>query len=794
MQKIITYLHKKSLKIWLFLKQKSYKFYIKCIGIVFFAILTAIFLLIGCVYFGVFGELPTKSELKEFKQAQASLMYDCEENLIGKFYIFDRTDISYQQLPPHLINALLATEDVRFHNHKGVDIKSLFRVFFKSILLQNDHSGGGSTLTMQLAKNIFGRKNYGKLSMPIHKTKEIIIAQRMEEVYSKKELIELYLNTVPFSDNTYGIESASQRFFGKSAKDLTLTESATLIGSLKATNSYNPRTSLEKSIERRNIVLSQMKKYQFISEEDYQTLKTDTLTLSYQYFSDNLGVAPYFREQVRQQAQQLVEQLRKKDNSPYNLYKDGLQIYTTIDKTLQEYAEISVKKHLIKLQKQFEASYGKKAPWHIENKWFKNEVKKLSEYQKLKKQGWSEAEIWQHFSQKKPMQLFSYFPKDTIFQYSTLDSLSHCLKFLNTGFLAIDTHSGAIRAYIGGIDYQQFKYDHIVQSRRQIGSTFKPIVYATAIENGLPICSYFSPNEVIYEEYENWSPKNSPKIEVNENTYFSIAKALSESINTISVEILFEAGIEKVIETAQKLGIRSEIPPVPSIALGTIEIPMIELGKTYTAFANNGTPVTPYFIEKITNKNGEIIWQHTPKIEQKIWSDTTSQALIQMMRGTIEHGTATRLRSQYKLLNDIAGKTGTTQNNKDGWFVGITPRLAMLSWVGNDQQIGFPSTAIGQGAHSALPIVALFLQQMNKNQKYNSITKATFDVSAEIQELMTECEPIIEENFLDRLFSSQNIFYPNRNKKNEPHINDTIFLEKSAPKPLKKKSFFERLF
>lgn len=796
MQKFFLYLREKFTQIIVILKSKSYKFYLKWAGIGLISMFVAVLLLVGSVYFGFFGKLPSKDELKEFKQAQASLVYDSEENLIGKFYIFDRTNISFEELPPHLIEALIATEDVRFYEHKGVDSKSLLRVFFKTILLQDDSSGGGSTLTMQLAKNIFGRKNYGKLSMPIHKIKEILIAKRMEKIYSKKELIELYLNTVPFSDNTYGIESASQRFFGKSAKNLTIGEAATLIGSLKATSNYNPRTSLKNSIKRRNTVLSQMQKYDFISDADFEKLKNDTLKISYQYFSDNLGVAPYFREQIRLQAEQIVSKIIKNDNSPYNLYRDGLKIYTTLDKTLQEYAENSVKTHLTKLQSNFEASYGKKAPWEKENKWLKNEAKKLSVYQKLLKKGFSEEEIWQKLNQKKTMQLFSYQPNDTVMEYSTLDSLSICSKMLNTGFLAVDTQSGAIRAYVGGIDFQQFKYDHIIQSRRQIGSTFKPFVYATAIENGMPICSYFSPKEVIYSEYENWSPKNSSKIEVNEFTYFSAAKALQESINTIAVEVLFQAGIENVIQTAKKLGIHSEFPLVPSIALGTVEVPMIELAQAYTVFANKGIPVSPYFIEKITDKNGVVLWQQTTTPKNAVFNETTVQAMVQMMRGTINQGTASRLRTQYNLPNDMAGKTGTTQNNKDGWFVAITPKMIMLSWVGNDRQIGFPSTRIGQGANSALPSVALFLQRMNKNRKYDSITKATFTIPEEIQEELVQCEPIIEENFIDRLFNSNHII---SEKEREQQIKQ---LEKEAQKKAqqeekanrKKKSFFEKLF
>jgi len=738
---------------WQWLRAKPYQFYLKCIGIPIGIGVAGILLLILLIYFGAFGRLPSEEDLKELRQSEASLVYDYENQLIGKFYIFDRTKIEYKDFPPYLINALIATEDERFYLHGGVDTKSLFRVFFKSLLLQDDSSGGGSTVTMQLAKNIYGRgQRYGKLSMPIHKIKEMIIARRIEKVYSKEEILTLYLNTVPFSDNTYGIESAAQRFFDKSARDLTLNEAATLIGTLKATNSYNPRTSPKRSEERRNVVLAQMKKNNLLTEDDFKVHTRDTLKTT-ATTAEKDGVAPYLVEQIRLLLPELLKDVKKPDGSAYNIYKDGLRIYTTIDKTMQEYAEKAVEKHLTSLQQDFEQTYGKRAPWNLDSDWFKEEVKKLPAYKELEEQKLSETQIWAKLSEKKPMDL-SFYTEDSIKRHSTLDSLSRFIRILNTGFVSVEPQTGAIKTYVGGADFRYFKYDHILQSRRQVGSVFKPIVYATALEMGMPVCTHFSPLPLTYADYEYWSPRNASKTDDDPNIYYSVCKGLRESLNTIAVQTLFYAGLKNVIKKTRQLGITSPLPNVPSIALGSAELSVIEVAKAYTAFANKGVPVEPYFITRIENKKGEVIWERKPKVLAPALSERTAQIMIQMMRSTVNEGTASRMRGQYGLTNDLAGKTGTTQDNKDGWFAGMLPNLVMITWVGNDQQIGFKSTRLGQGANSALPIAALFVSQLNRNSKYKDLTRATFKVSEEIRTEVTECEPTVREGFFDRLLSS----------------------------------------
>ena len=706
------------------------------------------------IYLGFWGEIPTKKELSELKQSQATEILDKDEKLLGKIYIYDRQSISYHNLPKHLIDALVATEDVRFYEHDGVDNQSLLRVFFKTILLSDKSSGGGSTITLQLAKNLFGRQDYGSLGIVVNKIRESIVAKRMEEIYSKNDILSMYFNTVPFSDNTYGIESASLKFFNKHTQNLTLAEAATLVGSLKANHSYNPRLYPERSQLRRDVVLQQMVKYNYISDKVASEAMQDKIALDYQYFAPNQGIAPYFRAAIKKKLDNILENedLQKPDGTNYNIYRDGLKVYTTLDITMQKYAEDAMRKHMQKLQQTYEKAYGNRAPWLTNKKIIESNKKKLKRYQKLKKEGLSEKQIEDSLLAKREMELFNWEGNEVV-QASTLDSLQHYLKFLNSGMVALDPTNGSVRAYIGGVDYRYFKYDHVAQSKRQVGSTFKPFVYTAAIENGMDPCTYFPVKEVTYTDMDNWTPKNSGGLNDPDLNY-SLKKALSNSVNTIAVKVINEVGIEKVIELAHKMGIESDIEEVPAIALGTEDLGLIELAKAYTTFVNNSKPSTPLFITKIEDKNGNVIYKN--EIEDNIqpaFSDYTRQVMLEFMKATINEGTATRIRKTYGLTNDIAGKTGTTQDNKDGWFVGITPKLVTVTWVGNDEQrIGFSSTGIGQGANSALPIFGNFMKNLNADDKFNSITNAKFEKPDEdvIEDL--SCEPTKEDGFLKKLF------------------------------------------
>lgn len=734
----------------------------KCLAAGVIALILAIIFYL-CIYFGAFGKLPNTAALTNLKQAEATQVLDKDSTLIGKYYIYDRQPLTYQEFPKHLLNALIATEDVRFYEHDGVDNVSLLRVFFKTILFQDQSSGGGSTITLQLAKNLFGRDNHFAFSTVINKIKESIVAKRIEEIYSKKEILTLYLNTVPFPDNTYGIESASRKFFNVSTSNLTVSQAATLVGSLKANSYYNPRRNLENSQKRRDVVLHQMFKYNFLKEAELNKAKQDSLILDYQSFNHDLGLAPYFRAQLKKELSVILANYKKPNGEPYDLYNDGLIVHTTLDQQMQKYAEEAMQSHLTKLQKAYEASYGNNAPWKTNKTIIESALKTLPEYKKYEALGLEKNQIIDSLSVKHEVELFSW-DGVTKKQVSTIDSLQHYLKFLNTGMIALDPKTGAVRTYVGGTDYRFFKYDHVSQSERQVGSTFKPFVYTAAIENGMKPCTYFSPKAITYTDYKNWTPTNSGSKAEDPHINYNLETALSQSMNTIAVKVLNEVGIDNVLQQAKKLGITKDLPKEPSLALGVAEINIKELAGAYASYVNNSKPVKPYFITKIEDKNGvEIVSFKPEENTTKAYRDNTRQVMLQIMKSTVNSGTAARLRSTYNLKNNIAGKTGTTQDNKDGWFVGVTPNLVTVNWVGNDNyNIGFKTTGLGQGANSALPIFAKFYQKLNLDSNYNSITKSNFEnPSPDVIDALN-CEDEKRDGFLKRLFGK---------KKNERKFN-----------------------
>ncbi|RIA10376.1 penicillin-binding protein 1A [Flavobacteriaceae bacterium MAR_2010_72] len=729
----------------------------KRIGLLFLGLIVLFIGFYFSIYFGIWGKIPTSKDLSNLNQSQATVVLDRNEALIGKLYIYDRQLIDYNQFPQHLIDALIATEDTRFYEHNGIDNKSLARVFFKTLLMSDEASGGGSTITLQLAKNLFGRRNYGSFGIVVNKIKESIVAKRLEDLYSKKEILNLYLNTVPFPDNTYGIESAAKKFFNVTTSQLTISQSATLIGTLKANHSYNPRLYPERSKARRDLVIDLMNKQGFISDEDASTALKSELELDYHQYAPNQGLAPYFRAEIKKQLDSILksDSYKKPDGEAYNVFRDGLKVYTTLDNSMQRYAEEAMQEHMAKLQTTYENAYGKRSPWLKNKSVYEASKKRLKTYKNLKASGISDKAITDSLSKPKSLELFAW-DGTVVESISTLDSLEHYLKFLNAGLLSIEPSSGAIRAYVGGIDYRFFQYDHVSQSKRQVGSTFKPFVYTAALENGMDPCSYFSVKSVTYTDVDDWTPTNATEID-DEDINYSLEYALSNSINTIAVKVLYETGIDKTIEQAHKMGIKSKIESVPSIALGSANLSLLEMGIAYSSFVNNSVPTTPIFISKIEDKNGNVIASFedlNPKINQeKAFSDETRQTMLEFMKATVNSGTAQRLRTTYKLNNNIAGKTGTTQDNKDGWFVGLMPNLVTVTWVGNDnQQIGFSSTSIGQGANSALPIFAKYLQRLNNDPKFRTLTHVPFEAPSEEVLNMLDCEPTKEESFFERLF------------------------------------------
>ncbi|WP_422083994.1 transglycosylase domain-containing protein [Ulvibacterium sp.] len=717
----------------------------------FFTIALTVFIL--SIYFGAWGRLPSKKELSHFQYQKASEVYTADSVLIGKYYLYDRQPIPYESLPQYLLDALIAIEDERFFSHSGIDYPSLFRVAIKTILMQDQTAGGGSTLTQQLAKNLFPRKERKSANIVINKVKEMIIASRLEDIYSKQEILTHYLNTVSFGGNTFGIESASLKFFNKRAIDLRIEEAATLVGMLKATYSYNPQLFPEKGLNRRNLVLQSMAHNDFLTEEEKDSIAKIPLKLDYREFDHNEGLAPYFREEVRKQMQKWSRAEKEKGNT-YNIYTSGLKIYTTLDYKMQILAEETMAKHLKSLQRKFEKSYGSNAPWIKDKKLIEKLVRKTPTYRKLRASGWKEKGIMDSLNQKRKMRLVDWYG-EKMMNASVVDSISHYMKFLNTGSLAIDPKSGAVKTWIGGINYKYFKYDHISQSKRQVGSTFKPIVYTAALEKGIAPCTYFSAQEVAYKNLEGWSPSNSGK---KDETYlnYSMEEALSNSVNTVAVKVLEKTGILETIRQANKMGITAKLPNEPSLALGTGEIQLAQLAGAYASYVNDGRPVEPYLIQTITNQRDSILTIFEPKIaEKQAFSDENRQIMLQMMKSTVDKGTASRIRSTYNLRNHLAGKTGTTQNNKDAWFVALTPKLVHVTWVGLDNhEIGFKSTSLGQGANAALPIFALWFQKLNQDPSFDAITKAKFESPNEMVIKKLDCRPVKRDGFFKRLFKS----------------------------------------
>lgn len=674
-------------------------------------------ILLTAIYYGAFGALPTYTELENIKNDEASKIYTADNLLIGKFFFQNRTNLGYNTIAPDVLNALIATEDSRFYEHKGIDLKSLFRVVIKSVLLGDKSAGGGSTLSQQLAKNLYGRESHSILSMPVNKCKEMFTAYRLEKVYSKEEIITLYLNTVPFGEDVYGIESAAQRFFSKSAANLSTIEAATLIGMLKASSSYNPRLHPEKSLQRRNTVINQMLKYDLISSTLAETLKQKPLKLRYSRLSTNEGLATYLREKLRNDVKDIIKDYNEKNNLNINMYSEGLNIYTTIDSHLQKYAEDAVSEHMKTLQNSFYKHWGKQEPWYNNPNVVNSAMLRSDRYKLLKKANVSTKDIRKIFNTKVNMEIYSPYSGDRTELMTPLDSIKHYLKILHTGFIAVDPRNGQIQAWVGGIDHKYFKYDQI-NATRQTGSVFKPIVYAAALENGEDPNSYYRNERKVYEDYQNWSPKNSDD-EENLDGFYSMKGALAHSINTIAVDILMRTGFDRTIDLARNMGITSDLVRFPSLALGVANISLYEMIQSFSTFANNGEWIKPYYITKITDKDGKIIYQKKGSERRVVMSAENANIMSNMLEGVVNNGTAIRLRGGYGLTNCIAGKTGTTQNNADGWFIGYNPNIvAGIRTGAEDMRVHFKTTSLGQGANTALPIFGLFMHKALNDPRF----------------------------------------------------------------------------
>ena len=728
----------------------------RIIRLVLLAILLGIvslFLLFGSVYIGLFGPLPTADDLKSIKNDNASELVSRDGKLVGKYFIQNRSSVAYDEIPEVVIDALIATEDSRFFEHNGIDFYSIPRVVIKTVIFGDRSGGGGSTISQQLIKNLFGRKNYGALSVPVNKLKENITALKLEEIYSKEEIITLYLNTVSFGENVYGIKAASRRFFDKLPRDLKPQEAATLIGMLKANTTYNPRLHPEKSKERRNTVLALMAQNGAIDTAALPALLESPLDLNYQKHSGRHGDAPYLQAMLEPTLNKILENTRRPDGSPYNLYSDGLIIHLTIDDRLQQKAEEAVRDNMKRLQTTFNNHWKTSKPWSTDASFLWAEAKKSNRWKQLKAAGKSEEEIRKNFSTPTRLHRFTYDGLE-VANMKPIDSVAYHQMILQSGFLAMDAHSGDILAYVGGIDFGFFPYDH-VYAKRQVGSTFKPFVYAAALQAGFEPCDYIENEPIIFSNYDNWSPENA---DGKYGGYYSVKGGLTYSVNTIAARLIAETGPEAVRNLAKHAGIESDIPEGPSIALGVADISLYEMVRAYSVFGNHGERVSPRYITKITSAGGDVLYESKPEKPVKALDENTAEEIRSIMELVVDSGTARRIRSTYHLQMPLAGKTGTTQNNADGWFMAISPNVICGAWVGAQSPVvRFRSTALGQGAATALPIVATWLKSVAGDKKTAAIPGKKFPALSGDQIRALFCPLFIEskaDNFFDSLFDA----------------------------------------
>jgi penicillin-binding protein 1A len=748
--------------------------WLKRFWIAFAVFLVLIVLMFLAMSMGWLGFMPSFEELENPKSNLASEVISADQELLGKYYIENRSNVHYSDLSPALVQALIATEDVRFEEHSGIDGRAMFRVLFGMITKTN--KGGGSTITQQLAKNLFPRKEHSTfLSLGYSKLKEWITAIKLERNYTKEEIIAMYLNTVDFGSNSYGIKTAAKTFYGKKPIDLKIEEAAMLIGIVNAPTRFSPVRNPERAIKRREVVLHQMAKYDYITNAQYDSLRVLPIDMSkYQMQDHNSGLATYFREYLRMMlyatepnpdnyderadyhndslrwvidpAYGWITKNRKPDGETYNLYKDGLKIYTTINSKMQLYAEEAVAEHLGNdLQPAFYKAWkgNSHAPFDFTgpdkldqiNKIMDQAMRRSDRYRNLKKAGVSNDSIKRSFNTPIKMSIFTWKgERDTII--SPMDSIHYYKFFLQSGLMSVEPQSGYVRAYVGGINYEHFKYDHVIQSRRQVGSTFKPFVYTVAMQEGeLSPCSKVANIQysVDLPSGEKWEPKNSSKYK--EGQMVTLKEALANSINWISTFLIKRYSPQAVIKVARKMGVTSPIDAVPSICLGTADLTLYEMVGAMNTFANKGVYTQPIFITRIEDKNGNVIANFIPRQDEAM-SEETAYLMLTLMKGVVESGTGARLRYRYGLSNPIAGKTGTTQNNSDGWFMGITPDLVTGVWVGGeDRSIRFRNMSLGQGANMALPIWALFMKRVYAD---NTLKISTADFDRPLQPLSVD--------------------------------------------------------
>jgi penicillin-binding protein 1A len=705
----------------------------------------------------MFGKLPTFDELENPQTSLASEVYSSDGVLLGKYYVQNRSQVQYKDISPYVINGLVATEDARFFEHSGVDLRSLFRVFFLTVVGRHRSSGGGSTITQQLAKMLFPRQTHmSKFQLSIQKIREWIIAARLERQYSKEELIAMYLNKFDFINNAVGIQSAARIYFSTSPDSLKMEQAAVLVGMEKNPSLFNPVRRKQNSLDRRNVVLFQMKTYSYITQHVYDSLKAIPLKLKFSPENPDEGLASYFREYLRDNfLRKWCDEHRKPDGSKYDIYKDGLKIYTTIDSRLQKYAEEAVEENCKFLQPIFfkELKIRRNPPFDFRiskaesNDLINESVHRSDRYITMKEEGASEDEITKTFNTPVPMTVFTWknskHSLDTTM--SPLDSIRWAKSFLQCGFSSIDPHTGYIKAWVGGIDHRFFKYDHVKVGKRQVGSTFKPFIYTLAVQNGYSPC-YKMPNVPITINYDNqtWSPKNADTDD--DGRMMSLSEALAKSVDRIAASLTQQFSPQAVINVVRHMGIEDKIDAVPSLCLGTCEIANLDMVGAYCTYANKGFWVEPTFVTRIEDKDGKVLDEIKPKKEEAL-SEQDAYVMLKMMEGVVESGTGVRLRgTKYNLRNPIAGKTGTTQNCSDGWFIGITPDLVSGCWAGfEDRAVHFENMQWGQGASESLPVWAEYMIKAYADKTLN-ISQGDFEKPQKPLTIECDCDKYYKEN------------------------------------------------
>jgi len=706
---------------------KRYNWYLWRVVISFFALFV---LLLVVTYFGLFGDLPSFRDLENPKSNQASEVVSADgTTVLGTYYIQNRSSVTYAQLSPNIVNALIATEDSRFKEHSGIDFRRLITI---PVLNLFGRKQGGSTITQQLAENLFsGTRARNPFVRLTQKLKEWIIAVRLERRYTKEEIITMYLNTVDFGAyNTFGIKSAAHTYFNVTPDKLTADQAAVLVGMVKGPGIYSPIRHPDRALNRRNLILGLMETQGYLTAGQLEELKRKQLGIDFNPMDHNEGPAPYFRAVLKQEIQKIfkAQNIVRSDGSTYDLDRDGLKIYTTIDATMQGYAEEAQREYMPQLQAQFNDQWRGVSRW----KAIKNFKLLLDEgmyrsdrYKQLELQGKSEDEIRQNFDTPDSLELFTWRGDiDTVMK--PIDSILYSKMMLRNAMMSMDPTTGYVKAWVGGTDFEHFKYDQVKVGTRQVGSTAKPFTYAVAMENGFSPCQEVDNVPITIKGYgADWTPGLfSNDILPGAIT---LRKALGWSQNYVAAYVMNEVKPEPVMELIKKMGITSPVPAYPSIVLGSFNASVFDMTGAYSVFANHGTWTEPTFILRIEDKNGNVIYTHTPKVVQAMDAQT-AYVMTYMLKGVIEDGTGSRLRFKYGLNNPIGGKTGTTQENSDGWFIGITPQLVTGVWSGcEDRDIHFRSTRLGEGANSALPIFAGFMKRVYANPALGIKKSVDFD-------------------------------------------------------------------